>query len=329
MIYLQCFSRRPVIRRSSKIDLKYYYFDSTELVWFNNKVQNVSAPISRSTSLGMLNSQSAKFMFVGMFQLLKPWELLSGRRIVDIGYLLQQYHTILQHSQKCTMGRMDFKREVRSGISSKLYFQCNTCDKKEFIVTNSPLTTNKRSLNEIAVWGSMSIGIGHSQCEELFAVLDIPFMAPKTFAKCTLSVKKVGNYYTINEIKKNGQVEKQLAIENGNVNADGTPYIHVICDGGWAKRSYGHGYSSSSGVAVIIGAETKKILFVGVRNKICSTCSYAKRNNVIVKKHVCALNFNGPSTSMEQDIIVDGFCESLSQHGIMYKYLIGEWRCML
>lgn len=33
--------------------------------------------------------------------------------------------------------------------------------------------------------------------------------------------------------------------------ADGTPYITVIADGGWSKRSYGHGYNAASGVVSI------------------------------------------------------------------------------
>lgn len=75
---------------------------------------------------------------------------------------------------------------------------------------------------------------------------------------------------------------------------------------------------------VIIGAETKKILFLGIRNKVCSACMFYKKNNLSIKKHECSLNFTGPSTAMEQDIIVEGFCASIDQHGIVYKYLIGK-----
>lgn len=44
-----------------------------------------------------------------------------------------------------------------------------------------------------------------------------------------------------------GKVEYRLAVENGDVDSDGTPYITVILDGGWSKRSYGHGFSANSG----------------------------------------------------------------------------------
>ena len=48
------------------------------------------------------------------------------------------------------------------------------------------------------------------------------------------------------------------------------PAIHVIADGGWSMRSHQHRYSAKSGVAVIIGERTKKLLYLGVRNKFCS-----------------------------------------------------------
>lgn len=52
-------------------------------------------------------------------------------------------------------------------------------------------------------------------------------------------------------MQKAGEEEKRIAIEKGNVCADGTPYITVIVDGGWSKRSYGHGYNAPSGLVSI------------------------------------------------------------------------------
>lgn len=42
--------------------------------------------------------------------------------------------------------------------------------------------------------------------------------------------------------------EATIAIENGDVDADGIPYITVYVDGDWSKRSYGHNYNAASGV---------------------------------------------------------------------------------
>jgi len=51
-------------------------------------------------------------------------------------------------------------------------------------------------------------------------------------------------------LKKNGEQEKKIAIQKGNL-YKGTPYITVIGDGGWAKRNYGHCFNSQSGVVIL------------------------------------------------------------------------------
>jgi hypothetical protein len=48
-------------------------------------------------------------------------------------------------------------------------------------------------------------------------------------------------------MRASGAKERAIAVEKGHIE-DGFPYITVIVDGGWSKRSYGHGYSASSGV---------------------------------------------------------------------------------
>lgn len=76
--------------------------------------------------------------------------------------------------------------------------------------------------------------------------------------------------------------------------------------------------------AVIIGQETGKILFLGVRNKYCSICSVAKSKNRDTPEHVCYKNHTGPSTGMEKEIICDGFNQSIAMHGIIYKNYVGD-----
>lgn len=39
-----------------------------------------------------------------------------------------------------------------------------------------------------------------------------------------------------------------IANEKNHIDPDGVPYITVILDGGWSKRSYGHNYNALSGV---------------------------------------------------------------------------------
>ena len=79
------------------------------------------------------------------------------------------------------------------------------------------------------------------------------------------------------------------------------------------KRSYGKAYDSISGVGAIIGYRIKKILFIGIRNKYCTVCDVAERQNCKPKAHKCYTNFdhNASSTSMESDAITEGFRTSI------------------
>ena len=81
-------------------------------------------------------------------------------------------------------------------------------------------------------------------------------------------------------MRKAGKEEKRLAEERGDFH-EGVPAITVIVDGGWSKRSHHHSYNTKSGVAIIIGQATGKLLYIGVRNKYCTACTQgvAKENH--------------------------------------------------
>lgn len=61
-----------------------------------------------------------------------------------------------------------------------------------------------------------------------------------------------------------------------------------------------------------------------VRNKFCSICQKSESNGVTTKAHQCFKNWDGTSTAMEADIIMEGFCQSISMHNIIYDKLIGD-----
>lgn len=61
-----------------------------------------------------------------------------------------------------------------------------------------------------------------------------------------------------------------------------------------------------------------------MRNKYCAACTRADNLEVETKKHKCFKNWNGNSTAMESDIIVEGFCESKKMYGIKYHKVIGD-----
>lgn len=70
---------------------------------------------------------------------------------------------------------------------------------------------------------------------------------------------------------------------------------------------------------IVIGAETKKILFIGVKNKFCYVCNKAKMEKKEIADHTCYKNYCGPSTGMETSVIVEAFKRSVQDYGLIYK----------
>lgn len=73
-----------------------------------------------------------------------------------------------------------------------------------------------------------------------------------------------------------------------------------------------------------MGYETRKVLFLGVRNKYCCICARAHTKNLQPKDHRCFKNWSGSSSGMEADIIVEGFSNSVSMHGVKYAKVVGD-----
>lgn len=126
------------------------------------------------------------------------------------------------------------------------------------------------------------------------------------------------------DMKRAGEAEKALAIARGDVDADGVPYITVVVDAGWSHRSHGHRYSAKSGCAVVVGKATGKLLSLNVRNKYCYICAVAERSKRAWPEHTCYKNWEGSSSAMEPDMIVQSFIESEEVHGLRYKKFIGD-----
>ena len=84
----------------------------------------------------------------------------------------------------------------------------------------------------------------------------------------------------------------------------------MIVDGGWSKRSHQHSYNAKSGVGIIIGKATGKLLHIGVCKKYCHACA----RQIPLENHTCYKNWNESSSQMETDIILEGFLEAEMVH---------------
>lgn len=119
----------------------------------------------------------------------KPATPLSGNLVVDIGHLSEQFAEKDRHRDVCTFGKMAFIREERCGLVSTLVHKCNQCN-KELRITTQP-REKIEAFNEAAVWGSLSIGVGHSQVEELFSMLDLGFMSDRKYRRHEKVIERV------------------------------------------------------------------------------------------------------------------------------------------
>ena len=63
---------------------------------------------------------------------------------------------------------------------------------------------------------------------------------------------------------------------------------------------------------------------MGVRNKYCSVCAVAENQGKPPQDHDCYKNWDGPSSSMETDITLEGFKISESKYGLRYTKFDGD-----
>ena len=252
---------------------------------------------------------------------------MAGRRIMEVEKLCSGVETISEHSAECS-GVCHMIDEKQDGLASTFTLECNKCNQTFCLDSSSKIKgsgtrKNRHAVNVGAVWGQMITGGGHSNLAQFSATLELPQISSNTFTSIEEQIGKAWEKQLAEEMTKAGEEEKKIAINN-NSYFQGIPAISVTVDGGWSKRSHKHSYSAKSGVALIIGNATKQILYLGVRNKYCSVCAVANNKGATPQNHQCYKNWDGSSSSMETDILVEGFRAAESMHGVRYMKMIGD-----
>jgi hypothetical protein len=236
----------------------------------------------------------------------------------DIEYVMK---TCTDHAKVCTNCDME---AVLSGVLGITHANCKKCGYTFCLETEK--NDLKFSKNEALVWGMYVSGSNFEQMKNIFVTLRLPFPTFLTFQAFEASVYASFKIAKEKILAINGKLERELALTNNEfviVDGEKVPYITVTVDGSWSKRSYGHSYNANSGMAVIIGQRTKRVLWIDTRVKTCQQCSRNSTSET-PKVHDCQRNWFGSSQSMETDIIVDGFLRSMKEHGLIYKYVIGD-----
>lgn len=200
------------------------------------------------------------------------------------------------------------------------------CNATFTIPSSSRITsTGKKfwTVNVGAVLGQMATGGGASRLQQVMGSVGVASVSKQTFTATEKFITEEVERQLSQTMLDAGKEEQKYAESSGEY-FQRVPAITVIADEGWSKRSHKHSYNAKSGVAVIIGMHTNKLLFLGVRNKYCSTCSIAKTSGIEIPKHVCFLNWNGSLPAMETDIVVEGLRQAESTHGVQYMRLVGD-----
>ena len=262
---------------------------------------------------------------------------LDGCRIVNLGQLAHHIHVLTLHSATCVQCKYVAESEKRAivlhgevsreGLATMLHAGCAGCGQTWRMATTKKIkgpTGNMRwQLNLDAVAGQVTTGGGLEKMNNQLAHMGVPGMSHTAFSAIE---EQLGLWWAAileQQMIEAGKEEKRLAEEAGQY-FDGVPAISVIADGGWSKRTHKHSYVAVSGVAVVIGAKTGKILGMGVRTKFCATCRLAYSKGQPPPDHTCYKNWDLSSQAMEPDIILDLFLEGETKHKVRYMTLIAD-----
>ena len=253
---------------------------------------------------------------------IKISEGLEGSRVINMGKLQDSINTLTSHAAKCDTDIV-LEGERRDGLASIITGKCLKCDQTFSLETShkikGPNGYQRWECNLAAVWGQMSTGGGHTKLQETMATLGIPVMSKKCFTNTERSIGEWWKQQLELSMMEAGREEKRLAEERGEYH-EGVPAITVIVDGGWSKRSHRHSYNAKSGVAIVIGFETRNLLHIGVRNKYCTACT----QGIPPKNHTCFKNWEESSCQMEPDILLEAFQQAEKVHGVRYLRFIGD-----
>lgn len=245
----------------------------------------------------------------------------DGRVIISLNSLDDLVHAISFHASVCPNGPVTRTRNRKNGVNTTTTFQCG-CGKSFHVNSDGP--KDELKINDALVWGCTQSAIGFTAAKSLLLVMNLPAPSYGTFKKAqdlffpqlTTAMDQNTKYWA--------EKEAELAkLAGETIIIDGKEYamITVILDGGYSKRSYNHSFSSNCGVAVIIGAKTRKVLYVGTKVRTCFICDKQTSNQ---RNHTCYKNFNGPATAMESAIILEGFEKSMQDYGLIYWKFIGD-----
>ncbi|KAF2897111.1 hypothetical protein ILUMI_09066 [Ignelater luminosus] len=180
---------------------------------------------------------------------------VEGKTLVDMNYFLEQITRLSRHEPfNCTFSDMYIIKEHKVGFISAFTFKCKMCNLTKTIQTKDS-EVSCLNVNEAAVIARIMTGSGYAHMKETAATLNMPCMSKGYYHK--LQNKTYNNIHTAawQQKRKAAEKESAIAVEQGNVDADGIPCITVIVDGSWGKRPYNMNCTSMNGSLTAMEAD--------------------------------------------------------------------------
>lgn len=260
----------------------------------------------------------------------QQWEpsVFQGIDFVEFPYVFDQIIKLGKHSNiGCGVEHFKIVGCQQMGLEKVYNIRCEMCNHTERIPCLQK-HDDTMDINRSAVATTMVTGGGYSRLEELMSGMNMSCMSKKTYEKCQDEIIDAFQLAAQREMEDAGKQERELAIARGDVYPGcNIPWIAVVADGSWMKRSYrGGDYNSLSGVGAIVGYRTKKVLYIGVKNKFCFICQSAANKGEQAREHRCFKNWdrNQSSTGIESAAIVEGFNRSMEMHNLIYATLVAD-----
>ena len=169
----------------------------------------------------------------------------------------------------------------------------------------------------------MSTGDDSTQLNSTLVLMDVPGMQKRMYTDTEEFLGKEMQTHLTQSMQEGAEEKIRHTIATNSFH-QGIPSITVVVNGGWSKQSHKHSYNAKSGVAVIFGSHTRKLLFMGIRNKFCAVCAVTTNKRMDVPQHKCYCNWFGTSAAMDSDIIAEGFPMSEQMYGLRYMSVIAD-----
>ena len=237
----------------------------------------------------------------------------EGRRVVDLDLVANGLEKCCVTGCYERLNLKNVESETKLGLASILWVRC-VCGELNKVPTSKSHSKGQKGrplydVNTKLASALIHAGLSIVAIQRLFECLEIPPPSRNCLKQREREVGPVFEKIADKTCKTALEMETLLS---SNDCQDGPVDITASYDMGWQRRSAGRAYNSKSGVGVMIGKESGKVLAYGARISNCRQCEINAKENKS-KKHDCRLNWHGSSKAMESDVAVQLIKDSANE----------------